>query len=117
MVAAFDPADGLAGFQVLQIPRLKEGKTFTQFPGILVADPEYYTAATVEDRASHFPVPLQLAQFLMRENEAQPIFPRPRKYFCHARRDEILKLIRIEPVVPAHGLGLPAHGGLLELRH
>ena len=71
------------------------------------------------DGAGHFGIALQLVQFVVRQRQADAIFPRSAQNLRHARRDEIGEFINVEPKVPPGGdlLRLPAHGNLLEFGH
>ena len=62
---------------------------------------------------------MQLVQLLMRQRETQPVFTHTAEDFRHARRDEVVKFVNVEPEVLAVGslLAMPRHRQLLKLRH
>ena len=80
-------------FQALGI---EGGEAFTQFLGVVVADAEHDARAGMRhDGAGDFGIALQLVQFVMRQRQAEPIFPRSLQNLRHARRDEVVEFVHV----------------------
>ena len=103
--------------KIPQIVRFEIGKSIGQFFGIVVANAKHDAGVGMRhDGAGHFGIALQLVQFVVGQRQADAIFPRSAQNLRHGRRDEIGKLVYVEPKVPPRRdlLRLPAHGNLLK---
>ena len=73
VIRLFRPTDCLASFQVLQVLGFKEREPALQSAGVGISNPEDDPCVWLgEYRAGHFLDPVQLAQLLMGQSEAQP---------------------------------------------
>src|SRR6185436_1839290 len=98
--------------------RLEEGKAFADLARVVVADAKDNAGEAVRQHgARHVSVAIQLAEFLMRQDEPQAILAGARQNLRHARCNEMLELVGVEPIVLPDSLRLSAHRGLLELGH
>ena len=96
-VRSFHPADRFAHAELLEILGSETGKPFRELPAIEVADPEADPDRGVrEHRRQELRVPApQLLQVLVREDQAEPVLPRPREDRSKSWRREMVELIYI----------------------